>query len=259
MRWMRVVWRGLLPAVLMGLLGACTTVNRGVTDYLFVDTVPQGARVTISEMTKGKPADCPSTPCVIPRPRSSEFIVTISHEGHEPFEMLVTHSTQRASLNGTLIGNTMVGGLTVATAAAYGAAVGEAITLGFGGSGASSAAAAGAIPVAGGLVAGMALVDVTSGAGQNLFPNPIVLELAPEGSERSVQVDPRVALFEEQLVLEEKADRVCGHTEARFRSAPCASVRSDLTAIKRQIREETRTLFTVITPPPQGTAAVSEQ
>ncbi|MEM9385477.1 MAG: hypothetical protein AAGA68_10480 [Pseudomonadota bacterium] len=220
--------------------------NRGTTDYFFVDTIPQGARVTITKMTEGKPADCPSTPCAIARSRADEFIATITHEGYKPVELLILHSTRRASLSGTVVGNTVVGGgLTVAGFAATGAMIGEVVTLGFGGSGAAGTLAAASLPIAGGVAASMMLVDVASGAGQNLFPNPVVLALAPEGEGASELSDPRVPLFEEQLVLEERTARACGRTEARYRSQACVGARRELKAKKREIRKATGVLFTV--------------
>ncbi|MEO0421162.1 MAG: hypothetical protein AAF184_02430 [Pseudomonadota bacterium] len=239
--------RAALLAVLLTQLAACTTVNRGTTDYFFVDTVPQGAQVSITRTTAGKPAECPSTPCAIARPRADEFVATITYDGYEPVELLVLHSTQRASLNGTVIGNTVVGGgLTVASAALVGAWAGEVVTLGFGGSGFSGAFAAASVPLAGGVVASMAVIDLSTGAGQNLFPNPVVLALAPEGEGATESIDPRVALFEEQLVLEARKDRSCGRSEARYRSEACVEARRALSTKKREIREASKALFTVV-------------
>lgn len=230
-------------AIIMIPLSACTTVNRGTVDHFFVDTVPQGAAVTLSKKSKGEPISCPSTPCAIKLPRRSEFIATITHPGYEPAEILVTNQGQRASLAGSLVGGTLGGGGVVGFGAGAGIIFAEVFSLGTAPAGAG--AGVGAAAVAGpaiGLAAGMVLFDAASGAGLNLAPNPVVLALAPMGSQQVV-ADPRVALYREIETLKETKRIACKKDRVPYRFKACIAADEKLNLSRKQLKSETKRLF----------------
>ena len=117
---------------LIGLiLSGCATVNRGATDYFRIDTVPQGAKATTSLETSAslkareKNKDilpvykgCDPTPCSIPLPRRSEFIITLEQDGYETAEMYITNSSNSGSFTANMAATTITSaGATTATAA----------------------------------------------------------------------------------------------------------------------------------------------
>lgn len=227
--------------IALPVLASCATVSRSSQDHFRIDTVPQGARViTTLETQQSQEArkqnyalapryiECPSTPCAIPLPRRSEFIATVQHEGYAPAEIAIGYSTQRAS---GLADMGQLGGA-AATGAATGAAAGTmavvttqvssgilsavSTTLGgpvFSANTAGTVANATAAGLTTGLVVGVAgiAIDSASGANLNLYPNPLVIKLAPEGA--PVLIDPNVQILR-QSIMAEQARR-----EARIKRA----------------------------------------
>ena len=208
----------LLPiAITCVLTAGCATQKRGVTDYFRVDTIPQGAKVETSiavrssvRKNKRDPSipieylGCEPTPCSIRLARTAEFVATITHDGFEPAEFYVGHSTRRVGMHADMAQNMVAGpagtaaGAAIFAGGAYLAA--DTITFGL----LSSTTSAGSVigPIAGqaavaglGVGAGMIVVDAVSGANLNLVPNPVVLRLAPQGT--AVKKDPLVAQFRE--------------------------------------------------------------
>lgn len=211
------------------ILSACSTVNRGSKDHLRIDTVPQGAKVTTSVIDKsqtktrknqyGRYQDknaktlyhsCKPTPCAIELPRHSEFVAKLEHPGYEPVEIFIRSS----SLKG---GSTSNAAANLATASGSGFALAgmvasmEALftsvfTLGtqtVNTSGiASSGAAAGL-----GVGVGMIAIDMATGANKNLFPNPVVIELATEGTQ--TKKDPLVPLYWKMIEAEARSKAIC--------------------------------------------------
>ncbi len=165
-------------------LPSCATAIRGTNDKLIVETIPDGARVT-TDRKMGKNDDgsiryagCEATPCTIKMPRRSEFLMTVEKDGYEPYEIGVTNGLKKEAMRSNL-----------ATTGTVGVAVGVTSAVAFAGvaSGGTGALVAGGAAVAG-ITAGAALgatllVDGPSGALLNLQPNPIVLEMAPEGAD----------------------------------------------------------------------------
>ncbi|MEP1229797.1 MAG: hypothetical protein ABJG88_03910 [Litorimonas sp.] len=231
---------------------------------------------------------CTPTPCAIKIQRLSEFTVRLEHENYETVEMFVTNSTRRSSLatntaaaltvagtTGTAAGTAAVAaGITAATAgtlaaAGTGFAAGAGAGLTFGLVSVETAVTAGAqagfnagvatapstssaigaaIPPALALSAGMLLIDAGNGANRNLYPNPVVLVLAPKGT--PVRTDPLVALFKDKQTAQTHADEACSiiqkkHT-LKYRQA-CSQAKVNLkekkavlkTARKSQIRQAT--------------------
>jgi len=233
-------------------------------DHFRIDSGPQGATVTTSIETLKSQADrrrgktktpiyegCSPTPCAIQLPRRSEFIVKIKHEGYEPTEMFVTHSSKKGSLTAnmaatttTVAGTTAVGvGTYLATEAVF-VGIGNAFVTAFGGNGAvftgtststaASAAAGPALAVTG----GMLLFDAASGANQNLFPNPVVLELAPIGT--PTRKDPLVPLYWEKATAELQVKKLCPKNDYQGSKKPtqaCRDARKILRQKKRPIDE----------------------
>ena len=71
----------------MCLLSACATVTRGTKQSWEVNSVPEGARV---ELSNGR--GCAITPCGIRVPRHSDFVATFSKTGYRPTRINVTHT-----------------------------------------------------------------------------------------------------------------------------------------------------------------------
>jgi hypothetical protein len=87
-------------------LASCATVTRGTTTAFVVETIPSGARVTLST---GQ--ECSATPCTFARiSREAEFSVTVSKAGYETSTHAVTHRTAGAGGAG-MAGNVILGGL----------------------------------------------------------------------------------------------------------------------------------------------------
>ncbi|WP_298913936.1 hypothetical protein [uncultured Algimonas sp.] len=192
------------------LLSACSTIDRGTNDHVRVDSVPQGAQVTVTTLnrvdrqgrkvsgTKGYLHDnqtlvCRATPCAIEVPRRTDMVVRVEADGFEPVEYYVGPSKLRGGVGTSVV-------KTAAASAATGVAVGTITTFGIIAvqqmvSGFFSALTLSATPTVGasgataagtgvglGVAAASLLVDAGTGANLNLFPNPAVLGLAPKGT-----------------------------------------------------------------------------
>lgn len=219
-----------LIVLLAFFLPACATVNKGGADHFRVDSAPQGATVTTTletrESKKRRMRDparepqyvgCRPTPCSIKMSRHSKFIATIEMDGYEPAEIFVDSSTRQGSFagsaimtTGTVTGVAVMGAATAAAMQAFAAQFGAVLastTVNIATYGllnippssfavtttSTSSAAASAVPPALAVSGGMLLVDAASGANKKLFPNPVVMGLAPEGTQ--VLVDPLAILY----------------------------------------------------------------
>lgn len=245
------------------MLSACSTVNRGASDHFRIDTVPQGATVTTSviDMSKkkrrknqyGRYQDknvvtayhgCAPTPCAIKLPRRSEFVVSIEHPAYETTELFIRSS----SLKG---GTTTSAATNLASASASGLAVGGMLVAPMTSLGnlfmltspsvntsgiATSGAAAGL-----GVGVGMIAVDMATGANLNLFPNPVIVELAPKGS--IVRTDPLVGLhktmvqaksFSDTICAKRKKDRIAGEPSCKETRATYQEEKAAYQTLKRQ-------------------------
>jgi len=189
---------------------------------------------------------CEPTPCSIALPRRSEFIVKLEQSGYENAEMFITNSSSSAAFTANMAATTATAvGTTVATAGAIAAGsvlttgiatISSAVVGGTVGASASlvtfglipaqtaistgvslatssipaastSSALSAALPPALALTGGMLLTDVATGANVNLFPNPVVLKMAPKGT--PIKIDPNVKPLRNLLSLKDKRDNAC--------------------------------------------------
>ena len=214
-------------------ISACATIDRGIEDHVRVDTVPQGARVTVTyhqsvnrNPRSRKPLKryaveviqdvCPSTPCAIPHPRQKDALVRIEHEGFAPVEYVVYPSSRSGAtavnLQSTLTGSSATGlyaGAITFQTVSFMNAFGRLFTLGlernaFGN--ASGTAASVGTGVGVGVVAVSLATDAVTKANSNLFPNPSVFGLAETESELH---DPLVAPFKADMTAERLRADLC--------------------------------------------------
>ncbi len=214
---------------------------------------------------------CDPTPCAIQLSRLSEFTFIVEHVGYEPVEMYVSSSNKRGSLTANTAasvaataGTVAAGaaatsatiavslGITTATAAGTGAAftfglipIETAVSTGFAaGVGAAPSTAsliAGAVPPALAISGGMMLIDAGTGANKNIYPNPVVLELAPKGSQ--VKYDPAVNLFKRKKSAEDTYENKCRKKKSAqrtySRSDECKILRTEMRDARRALKEVT--------------------
>jgi len=186
---------------------------------------------------------CAPTPCAIKVNRRENFVIKLEHPGYETAEMFISHSKRSGSFTanmmqtGTVIsgsaaagaaaGAALATGLSAVSAGFTGAALASTVTIGTFGlipiettvaaansfiiptSYSAGSAMAAAIPPALAVTGGSLLIDSVSGANQNIFPNPVVLELAPKGA--ATKTDPNVATFLKSLKPREAANERTTH------------------------------------------------
>ena len=183
-------------------LSACATVSKGTHERVLFETVPPGAAVvteietTASKAARKKDPDtvpeyfsCAPTPCEIKLSRRTNTIATLSYPGMEPLEFAITSGASRRNLAPNATGGVAAGATVAAAGAAINATVGGAAVS----AGALVAPVAAAVAVVGG---SMALIDVASGAGLKLSPNPLSVTMVPKGTE--IIPDPEVAKLREK-------------------------------------------------------------
>lgn len=231
------------------ILSACSTVNRGASDHFRIDTVPQGAKVTTSVIDKSKSKrrknqsgryqdknaktvyhSCEPTPCAIELPRRSEFVVTLEHPGYEPTDLFIRSTSMKGGTTANAAASLATASGTsfalVGLGASFNAAFTSIFSLGTQSVNVSGIATTGA--TAGlGIGVGMIAVDIATGANLNLFPNPVVIELAPKGS--AVKTDPLVALHKKLTEAKSVSDTICA-TRKKDRKAgelSCKEARTD--------------------------------
>jgi len=273
----------LVAALLFAIsLSGCATVNRGITDYFRIDSVPQGAKATTTIETYDskqariknpelKPVyhSCEPTPCAIPLYRRSEFVVTLEQEGYETAEMFITNSSSSGSFTANMAASTATTTGTMAAGAAVGAAfattasaVSATVVGGTLGAGASiytfglipaetaistgisfvtssaptyssSAAAGSAIPPALIVTGGMLLTDAVTGANVNLYPNPVVLKMAPAGV--AMKIDPNVEPFKRELSLKDDIEQNCEDSQkSKETKRLCSDLRAQLSTLRAE-------------------------
>lgn len=244
-------------------LSACATVNRGVTEHFRIDSVPQGAKVTLTtdniEIEKSQKQSgpiyqprtiiCPKTPCAIPLARSRSFVAKVELEGYEPFETFVSSgfSSGAAAGNAALTTATSLSGgaATGAFAATVFAPVLSSFFVPFSQEAArtvssqvtSSVISTGA--TAGlGVGIGLVAIDFGSGSNLNLSPNPVVVGLAQTG--QTVIKDPMVPLFRRKINDEIRVTQFCKVKSVKLRQkyeAECKLAENDLRESSKKFRE----------------------
>lgn len=222
---------------------------------------------------------CEPTPCFIALPRRSEFIVKLEQSGYENAEMYITNSTNSAAFTANMAATTATAvGTTAGTIA-----VGSALATGIGTVGAglvggtigasvsfatfglipgqtaistgvslatssipattTSSALSAAVPPALAVTGGMLLADAATGANVNLFPNPVVLQMAPTGT--PIKIDPNVEPFHNKLILKDKRDYYCNSARKDNREK-CSTVKaaySEAVAQKKAAEKAARDNF----------------
>lgn len=215
--------------VLLGLISgltACNTVSRGGSDYLRIDTVPQGAKVTTTIETrrsreksktdlraKKEFRSCEPTPCLLQVGRRQTFAIKIEHAGYEPAEIAIhgdiplpTTNLDMAVPVGAIAANAGIG---AATGVFYGSMV---VTLSQAFSyGAfqlpTSGIVAGATAAGAGIGVGMVGFDLASGSYANIYPNPVIIKLAPEGAQTIT--DPNMLMFKLRQAKKRETSKYC--------------------------------------------------
>lgn len=262
------------------IISGCATVNRGATDYFRIDSVPQGAKAsTTIETSKSKLArrknpdatpvyhGCEPTPCAIPLPRLSEFIVSLEHPGYEPTELFITNSANSGAFvantsatltsgAGVLAGNSALTSLAVnvttqvsaafigglANVASSGAISAQGVVASAAASAPSSGSVlASSLPPALAVTGVMLAVDAGTGANHNLFPNPVLLGLTPQGE--PTKTDPTVIEFKKILTAEEQVFTSCTPVKKNHPSQiipltdSCKAAKSELKAVRKRQKE----------------------
>ena len=248
-------------------LGACATIDRGTVDFVRVDTVPQGASVTMvgdnadavrAGVGRGrfqpKTKSC-VTPCALPFSRQAEVLVRIKQDGYAPFEYMVTSSNLRGSASASAAKSAAVtsgsGALMGLWAAAWSNLFNQLFTFGT----APAVSSGGFVSAGTGIGLGVSVaslaVDVGTGANRNFFPNPTVIGLAPDGTD--VQTDPLVAPFKALIELEREQVAVCDRKSARHDADACDDVfverskaRDRFVAMRRERDAEVKALARTI-------------
>jgi len=239
----------LMLSLMAIMLSACSTVNRGSNDQFRIDTVPQGAKVTttvidtsqkkkrrnqygryVNKNAKVIYHSCNPTPCAIELPRRSEFIAKIEHPDYEPTEVFIRSSTMKGgstpSAAANLASSSGSGFALAGLGATYKAGITSFFSLGTQSVNTSGIASSGA--AAGlGIGVGMIAIDVATGANLNLFPNPVVIELAPKDS--AVRKDPLVELYKIMTEAKSVSETICAtRKKDRITGAPtCQEARTE--------------------------------
>jgi len=224
-------------------LVACSTIDRGVTDYVRVDTVPQGATASFtfipSESSTRQPGAvkrviCQATPCAFEVRRSQKGIVRLEKDGFEPAEYYVGPSRFRGGAGvdldattlkttSTSLGIGLTGGLTYAAFSQFAAAFGNIFTFGFGNyQGVSTASGATAGTGIGlGIAAGSMLIDAGTSANANIYPNPVVIGMAQAGT--PTEDDAFVAAYYDLIAKYRQREITCASRQNRNDSGQTCS------------------------------------
>lgn len=231
-----------LTSMAIILLPACSTIDRGLTDHIRVDTVPQGAKVSVLHIPfKDNPKQvgaiervtCAETPCAIEVRRLQRGIVSIEKDGYEKADYYIGPSRYRAGgavdlgatalkTTSTSLGTGMTLGLTYASFSQVFAGLGNVLTLGLGNyQGVSTATGATAGTGVGiGIAVGSMLFDAGSGANQNIYPNPVIIGMAPNGT--TSEGDPFVDAYYTLIRAYTQKEKSCSQRTKRDEIISCS-------------------------------------
>jgi len=186
-----------LSLFLLTHLSACATVSKGTHERVLFETMPPGAKVVTEVETKASKTarrknpdltpdfySCEPTPCEIRLSRRTNTVATLTYPNMETLQFAITSGPSARNLAPNVTGG-------IATGVA-GGSLGVAVVTGFGASTASalSVVAGPAALMALSVGGTMATVDLISGAGLRLSPNPLSIEMVPKGTE--VTIDPEI-------------------------------------------------------------------
>ena len=157
-------------------LSGCATATRGTHEVVKINSEPSGARAisNIPNKTKNSNLDgfygCEPTPCEINFSRRAEPVISIQKEGYKDIKVKIVSSVATSSNSvprGTIVAGTQKGSHVVAGSPEF----------------------LKSIPIGGAIIFGGvmsfgagSILDVATGAGLSLTPNPITAFLAPESS-----------------------------------------------------------------------------
>jgi len=213
---------------------------------------------------------CEPTPCAIALSRRSEFVVKLEHPEHQPTELFITNSGSNASYSANAAATVATTAGTVAVTAPIAAGLATTLntitlttvnaslaaganlsTLGlvsfesaFAVANSTIAATptttssvvAGAVPPALAVTGAMLLTDMATGANLNLYPNPVVIGLAPKGVQ--AKIDPNVAGFKNLLKAKKDAESLCRLEQKNTpQKTACKAARNRLSEIKADRRK----------------------
>ena len=162
-------------------LSACATATRGTHEVVQINSEPSGARAVSDIPSKGSKDSingfigCEPTPCGLNISRRAEPVITVEKEGYKAIKFKVVSSVATSSSSvptGSIVAGTQNGSHVVA----------------------GSPDLLKRIPVGGASIFGGvmtfgagSILDVATGAGLSLSPNPVTVFFAPE--EGSEQID----------------------------------------------------------------------
>lgn len=169
--------RNLLLLLLAGAyLSGCATATRGTHEVININSEPSGARAISDIPSKGRKVNingfigCEPTPCDLNISRRAEPVITVEKEGYKAIKFKVVSSIATSSSSvpiGSIVAGTQNGSHVVA----------------------GSPDLLKRIPVGGASIFGGvmtfgagSILDIATGAGLSLSPNPVTAFLAPEGN-----------------------------------------------------------------------------
>lgn len=89
--------------VALAFLAGCATITRGTTETYKVTSIPAGASVNFST------GESCTTPCELEKKRNQPFLVNISKEGYEPYDIQVSSETCAETATTTVANLVMFG------------------------------------------------------------------------------------------------------------------------------------------------------
>ena len=210
----------------------------GVTGSFVVRFQPNGffpfANISIKEIQNtavplnklfGKEAEyesCEPTPCLLQVGRRQKLAIKIEHKGYETAEIAINGDIALPSANidmaipaesavsniGLGMGaGAVLGATSVANASVLNKAFSALFLNQVGGVYPTSGVVAGATATGTGVGIAMVGVDVMSGSYETVYPNPIVIKLAPEGT--PTVIDPNMLAFELRQAKIRYSDYYC--------------------------------------------------
>lgn len=214
-------------------LSACNTISRGGTDYLRIDTIPQGAKVSTTIETsnsrknskqyvnaKKEYRSCEPTPCLLEVGRRQTFAIKIEHDGYEPAEIAIHGDIPMRTVNldmavpvGSVAANVGLGVASGAVVGTFGVVFTQAWFQIFTLStvpAPTSGIVAGATAAGAGVGVAMVGIDLISGSFENIYPNPVIVQLAPKGT--PTITDPNMLMFDLRQAKKRVARDFCEYS-----------------------------------------------
>ena len=174
-----------LLAIITFSIAGCATATRGTHEVVQINSEPSGARAISDIPSKSRKNNingfigCEPTPCGLNISRRAEPVITVEKEGYKSIKFKVVSSvaTSRSSVpTGSIVAGTQNGSHVVAgspdflkTIPVGGASIfGGVMTFGAG-----------------------SVLDIATGAGLSLSPNPVTVFFAPEESSKRIDMETK--------------------------------------------------------------------